>query len=139
MGQKILKQEIAFVSKGAVCLNAAAYCISIAFFGVTLSFAVGLFLGTAVLILRLHLLYRSVWCAAKQTLQGDMYNRKRHMAYYLLRMLVFAAAFGAAYLLAPIAALGTAIPTLYPRLLYTVGSLFSDAVPYTKRGESRSQ
>lgn len=123
METDVLKQEITALCRHAVFLDIAAYCISIPFLGLTLSFALGLLLGTAVLWISLLLLRRNVKYMTEQTVQNMQQNQKRHLANYLMRMLIFSAAFAAAWSLALAAALGVAIPMLYPRLIYTADAI----------------
>lgn len=135
MGSEMRKQELAFVCRGAICLDVIAYGISIPLVGITLSFCAGLLLGTAILLLRLLLLYDGIRRAAAAALQTGYFSVRRQRLNYLLRMLLFAAAFAAAYCFAPVAALGTALPMLYPRLLYTADAVFFKR-PVPERGES---
>ncbi len=117
----------------ALLLDAAAYGISIPFLGITLSFAVGLLLGTVVLWLYLFLLAKSVLSMAKQAKQTGIADHKRHMRYYVLRLLVFAAAFSASLLLWWIHPIGVVIPMLYPRLIYTASALLGKPADPTKK------
>lgn len=118
-----MQSEIVFLCRRAVRLDIIVYGISIPFLGVTLSFGLGLLLGTVILWVSLLLLCRSVSHIAAQAMQSAPYDAKRHLANYLLRMLVFAAAFAAAWRLASAAALGVALPMLYPRLIYTAEAI----------------
>lgn len=121
-----LRQEIHALMKRAVFLDIAAYLISVMFLGVTLSFALGLLLGTAVLYASLLLLRVSVLRMEEDARRCGTASQRRHLLFYAARLGVFAAAFSAALLyreqISPVAAV---IPMLYPRLVYTAGALFS--------------
>ena len=112
--------------KRAVFLNIAAYLGSIIASGVTLRFASGLLLGTAVLFCTLLLLRLSVLRMEDDAKRYGTTSQRRYLLFYALRLMVFAAAFAAALLfriwISPVAVV---IPMLYPRLIYTAGSLFS--------------
>ncbi|MBP0968261.1 MAG: ATP synthase subunit I [Oscillospiraceae bacterium] len=112
--------------KRAVFLNIAAYLCSIIAVGVTLRFASGLLLGTAVLFCTLLLLRLSVLRMEDDAKRYGTTSQRRYLLFYALRLLVFAAAFAAALLFRTrISPVAVVIPMLYPRLIYTAGSLFS--------------
>ena len=119
-------REIRALMKRAVFLDIAAYLISVMFLGVTLSFALGLLLGTAVLLISLLLLRISVLRMEEDARRYGTSSQRRHLLFYAARLGVFALGFGAALLLrgriSPVAAV---IPMLYPRIVYTAGALFS--------------
>lgn len=121
-----IRQELLTLMKRAVFLNIAAYLISIIAVGVTLRFAAGLLLGTAVLLCTLLLLRLSVLRMEDDAKRFGTTSQRRYLLFYALRMLVFAAAFAAALLFRTrISPVAVVLPMLYPRLIYTAGSLLS--------------
>lgn len=126
MPAELLKKELLMLLKRTVWLNIAAYLISIPFLGMTVPFAAGLLLGTAVLFVSLLLLQISLRRMAADAKRSGVTNQRRYLLLYALRLLVFAAAFAASLLfqrvISPVA---TVIPMLYPRLIYTAGAVFS--------------
>jgi hypothetical protein len=126
MPAELLKKELIMLLKRTVCLDIAAYLISILFIGVTLQFALGLLLGSAVLFITLLLIQVSVRRMAADAKRSGVTSQRRYLLFYALRLFVFAAAFAASLLLPErISPVGTVIPMLYPRLIYTAGALFS--------------
>ena len=138
MQEDILRQEIRGIAKRAAFLDIAAYLVSVIFLGVTVSFALGLLLGTAVLFVTLLLLKNSVERMTADAKRSGVTSQRRYLLFYALRLAVFGAAFGAAVILrhviSPVAAV---IPMLYPRLIYTAGALLqgSGGSAGKKRGE----
>ncbi len=121
-----IRQELLLLMKRAVFLNIAAYLISIIAVGVTLRFAAGLLLGTAVLFCTLLLLRLSVLHMEDDAKRYGTTSQRRYLLFYALRLLVFAAAFAAALLFRTrISPVAVVVPMLYPRLIYTIGSLLS--------------
>lgn len=138
MPSDVLRQEIRSLAKRAVFLDVAAYFISIPVIGVTLSFAAGLVLGTAVLIVSLILLKISVTRMAEDAKRSGVTSQRRYLLFYALRLAVFGIAFGASVVLRQqIHPAAVVLPMLYPRLIYTAGAIFSrPRVPSRqKRGE----
>ncbi|MBR4200390.1 MAG: ATP synthase subunit I [Oscillospiraceae bacterium] len=126
MPSDILRQEIRSLAKRAVLLDLAAYLISIIVIGATVPFALGLLLGTAVLLVTLLLLKISVTRMAEDAKRTGVTSQRRYLLFYALRLAVFGLAFGASLLLRrylhPVA---VAVPMLYPRLIYTAGAIVS--------------
>lgn len=137
MQKDILRQEITMLMKRALLLNLAAYLVSIIVCGATLSFALGLLLGTAVLLVTLLLLKASVNRAAADAKRAGVTSQKRYLLFYALRLGVFGFGFGTALVLRQrISPVAVVIPMLYPRLIYTAGALFSGSSESgKKRGE----
>lgn len=138
MPSDILRQEIRSLAKRAVYLDLAAYLISVPVIGATLSFAVGLLLGTAVLIVTLILLKISVTRMAEDAKRSGVTSQRRYLLFYALRLAVFAIAFGTSVVLRQwIHPVAVVLPMLYPRLIYTAGALFphSRVQSKQKRGE----
>ena len=134
MPEDSLRQELRMLMTRAAFLDLAAYLLSIPFLGVTASFALGLLLGTAVLLCSLLLLSVSVRKTAEDAKRFGTASQRRHQLFYALRLTVFAAGFGTAIVLrAYISPLGTALPMLYPRLIYTAGALFSGSDISTRK------
>lgn len=133
----ILLGEIRGILKRAVFLDIAAYLISVTVCGATLSFALGLLLGTAVLLATLLLLKISVERVAADAKRSGVTSQRRYLLYYAMRLGVFGAAFGAAVILRKyISPVAVAVPMLYPRLIYTAGALLQGAGSSgQKRGE----
>lgn len=126
MPSEPMRQEISVLMKRAVFLNIAAYLISIIFIGATLRFALGLLLGTAVLLCTLLLIRLSVLRMADDARRYGVTSQRRHLLFYALRLLLFAAAFAAALVFRTrISPAAVCLPMLYPRLIYTAGALFS--------------
>ena len=112
--------------KRAVFLNIAAYLVSVTVLGVTLRFALGLLLGTAVLFCTLLLLRLSVLRMEDDARRFGVTSQRRYLLFYALRLLVFAAAFALALVFRKrISPAAVVLPMLYPRLIYTAGALFS--------------
>ena len=125
MSADLLKSEITALMIRALFLDAAAYLVSTAFYGLNLPFAAGLALGTAVLLCSLFLLAASVLKTERDALRAGVTSPRRHRIFYALRLLLFALAFAAALLLPQrIHPAAVCIPMLYPRLIYTAGALF---------------
>ncbi|MBP0967729.1 MAG: ATP synthase subunit I [Oscillospiraceae bacterium] len=133
----ILLGEIRSILKRAVFLDIAAYLISVIVCGASLSFALGLLLGTAVLLATLCLLKISVERMAADAKRSGVTSQRRYLLYYAMRLGVFGAAFGAAVILRKyISPVAVVIPMLYPRLIYTAGALLQGAgLSGQKRGE----
>ena len=141
MEEKMLRTELAHIGKWSVILDALAYSISIPFLGFRLPFAMGLLLGTVTMLGSMWLLSRTVLRIAEQAKETGTHDR-RYLKSYLLRMLMIGAAFVIAYRYRPIAALGVAIPMLYPRVIYTAGALLpqrsSGTHSQNERGENQN-
>lgn len=138
MPSDVLRQEIRSLAKRALFLDLAAYLVSVPVIGATLSFALGLVLGTAVLIVSLVLLKISVTRMAEDAKRSGVTSQRRYLLFYALRLAVFGIAFGAAVVLRQrIHPVAVVLPMLYPRLIYTTGALFSrSGIPsQRKRGE----
>ncbi len=134
MEDKLLAAELLHIGKWSVILDAAAYCIGIPFLGVRLPFAMGLLLGTITMLGSMWLLSRTMLKIAEQAKETGTHDR-RYLKSYLLRMLMTGTAFVIAYRYRPVAALGTAIPLLYPRLIYTLGAL----LPQSRQSHDHSK
>lgn len=137
MPKNQLRQEIIDILRRAVFLDIAAYLISVIVLGATLSFALGLLLGTAVLLATLFLLKISVERMAADAKRSGVTSQRRYLLFYAMRLGVFAVAFGAAVILRNyISPVAVAIPMLYPRLIYTLGALFQRT---GKAGQKRGE
>ena len=124
--------------KRTVFLDLAAYLISVIVCGATLSFALGLLLGTAVLLGTLLLLKISVERMAADAKRSGVTNQRRYQMFYAMRLGVFAAAFGISVILRnDISPVAVVIPMLYPRLINTAGAVFkrTGGTAGQKRGE----
>ena len=125
MPADVMLQEIKSIAKRAVFLNIAAYLVSVIVLGATLSFAAGLLLGNAVLFGSLFLLRISILRTEQDAKRTGVTSQRRHQVFYALRLLLFAAAFGTAVVLRKqISPAAVAVPMIYPRLIYTAGTLF---------------
>ena len=134
----MLGQEIRGILKRAVFLDIAAYLVSVIVRGASLSFALGLLLGTAVLLATLLLLKISVERMAADAKYSGVTSQRRYLLFYALRLAVFGAAFGTALILRKyLSPVAVVIPMLYPRLIYTAGALLqgSGGSAGKKRGE----
>lgn len=132
-----LRQEILDIFKRAVFLDIAAYLISVIVLGATLSFALGLLLGTAVLLVTLFLLKISVERMAADAKRSGVTSQRRYLLFYAMRLGVFAVAFGAAVILRKyVSPVAVAVPMLYPRLIYTLGAVFQRT---GKAGQKRGE
>ena len=132
-----LRQEIIDILRRAVFLDIAAYLISVIVLGATLSFALGLLLGTAVLLATLFLLKISVERMAADAKRSGVTSQRRYLLFYAMRLGVFAVAFGAAVILRKyISPVAVAVPMLYPRLIYTLGAVFQRT---GKAGQKRGE
>lgn len=120
-----MQQELWLLMRRALWLDLSAYLISTFFLGVTVSFALGLILGTAVLFLTLLLLKASIERLESDAKRSGVTDSRRYQLFYAARLAVFAVAFGTAVVLrkwiSPVAA---ALPMLYPRLIYTLSAVF---------------
>ena len=126
MPEGILRQEMTMLSKRVLFLNIAAYLISVIVLGVTLAFAVGLLLGTAVLFGTLLLLQISIKRMAAEAKRTGTANQRRYLLFYALRLLLFGCSFAASLIFSAwISPVAVVLPMLYPRLIYTAGALFS--------------
>ena len=124
MPDEAFRRELSMLMRRGMFLSIAAYCISIPFLGATLRFALGLLLGQAVLLGTLLLLNRSISRMAYDAKHSGATSQRRYLLLYALRLLLFAAGFGAALLLrAYISPAAVCIPMLYPRIIYTAGAL----------------
>ena len=125
MQKDALLHEFRVIGIRTVFLNIAVYLISGLVQGFTLSFAVGLLLGTALLFVYLLLLSRSV---ARSVEQPGGRPQVQMVSGYLLRLVLIGAVFlrlvliGEVFLLAMqvswINAFAAMIPLVYPRLIY---------------------
>ncbi len=125
METELLRKDWLHMAKWAIILDVAAYGISVMLCGFTLPFALGLMLGTIAMLTSMWLLSRTVLKIAERAKETGTHNR-RYLASYVLRMAILGIAFVIAYRYRPIAALGAAIPMLYPRIIYTVGALLPE-------------
>ena len=124
MSSEALRAELRMLLVRSLLLDLAAYLVSTLWLGVTASFALGLLLGTALLFGTLLILHVSIVKMADDAKKYGVTSQKRHVLFYGLRLLLFAAGFGTALVFrAYISPVGTAIPMLYPRLIYTFGAL----------------
>ena len=125
MPDEAFRRELSMLMRRGVLLDIAAYLISIPFLGATLRFALGLALGHLILLVTLLLLNRSISRMAYDAKHSGVTSQRRYLLLYALRLLLFAAGFGAALLLqSHIHPAAVCIPMLYPRLIYTAGALF---------------
>ena len=115
MQKEALLHELRVIGIRSVFLNLAAYLISVAVQGFTLSFAVGLLLGTLLLFADLLLLSRSV---SRSVEHAGARPEMRMVSGYLLRLLLIGAVFLGATRISWLNAAATVIPLIYPRLIY---------------------
>lgn len=126
MDASALRAELKMLGSRSLLLNVAAYGISAFLDGFTLRFALGLLLGTAVMLCNLLLLHRSLRQTIYEAKRTGKANAALQLRGYLLRMALFALSFAAAlgfpHVLSPLA---VALPPLYPKLLYTAAAVCS--------------
>ena len=135
MSTEALRAELRRMLLWSAVLDAAAYLISMLWLRVTAAFALGLLLGTVLLIGMLILLHISIVRMAEDAKRTGVTSQRRYVLFYALRLAVFAVGFGTALVLRQyISPIGTAIPMLYPRIVYTAGALFS---PNRKSGDKK--
>lgn len=115
MQKDALLHELRVIGIRTVFLNIAIYLISGLVQGFTLSFAVGLLLGTALLFVYLLLLSRSV---ARSVEQPGGRPQVQMVSGYLLRLVLIGAVFLLAMQVSWINAFAAMIPLVYPRLIY---------------------
>ncbi|WP_415932955.1 ATP synthase subunit I [Ruminococcus champanellensis] len=115
MQKDALLHEFRVIGIRTVFLNIAVYLISGLVQGFTLSFAVGLLLGTALLFVYLLLLSRSV---ARSVEQPGGRPQVQMVSGYLLRLVLIGAVFLLAMQVSWINAFAAMIPLVYPRLIY---------------------
>lgn len=115
MQKDALLHELRVIGIRTVFLNIAVYLISGLVQGFTLSFAVGLLLGTALLFVYLLLLSRSV---ARSVEQPGGRPQVQMVSGYLLRLVLIGAVFLLAMQVRWINAFAAMIPLVYPRLIY---------------------
>ncbi|CBL16926.1 ATP synthase subunit I [Ruminococcus champanellensis] len=115
MQKDALLHEFRVIGIRTVFLNIAVYLISGLVQGFTLSFAVGLLLGTALLFVYLLLLSRSV---ARSVEQPGGRPQVQMVSGYLLRLVLIGAVFLLAMQISWINAFAAMIPLVYPRLIY---------------------
>lgn len=115
MQKDALLHEFRVIGIRTVFLNIAVYLISGLVQGFTLSFAVGLLLGTALLFVYLLLLSRSV---ARSVEQPGGRPQVQMVSGYLLRLVLIGAVFLLAMQVRWINAFAAMIPLVYPRLIY---------------------
>lgn len=115
MQKDALLHELRVIGIRTVFLNIAVYRISGLVQGFTLSFAVGLLLGTALLFVYLLLLSRSV---ARSVEQPGGRPQVQMVSGYLLRLVLIGAVFLLAMQVSWINAFAAMIPLVYPRLIY---------------------
>lgn len=115
MQKDALLHELRVIGIRTLFLNIAVYLISGLVQGFTLSFAVGLLLGTALLFVYLLLLSRSV---ARSVEQPGGRPQVQMVSGYLLRLVLIGAVFLLAMQVSWINAFAAMIPLVYPRLIY---------------------
>ena len=115
MQKDALLHELRVIGIRTVFPNIAVYLISGLVQGSTLSFAVGLLLGTALLFVYLLLLSRSV---ARSVEQPGGRPQVQMVSGYLLRLVLIGAVFLLAMQVSWINAFAAMIPLVYPRLIY---------------------
>ena len=125
MPDEAFRAELAMLMRRGLWFDVAAYLISVPVIGATLRFALGLALGHLILLGSLLLLNRSISRMAYDAKHSGTTSQRRYQLLYVLRLLLFAAGFGAALLLRGyIHPVAVCIPMLYPRIIYTAGALF---------------
>lgn len=118
MNDKDFYNELRFILKGSLILNVVIYLLSL-IFKLNVSTLLGLLLGTLILYINLNLLKKDLNRAVEH---GS--NRLRLMGGYLLRYLLICSGFYFAIRVEVINPFGIAIVQLYPRVLYTLKSIF---------------
>ncbi len=111
--------ELIFLLRWSTLLAALAYLISIPVLGVTLSMALGLAAGLLSLALRQWLMYRSI-----QRAKDGAPAMRVMLGGYTLRLLIVAVVFWLSSLTSFVHPVGTLIPLLFPKLVYTAEAAF---------------
>ena len=116
-------KEFKFILIRSVFIDISVYLISVFFMGFTLSMALGLALGTAVLAVNLIILWHSI----RNCLDfkgGPKMRSVKAFSFYVLRLLIFGAAAVASFRLELFSSVGTILPVFYPKLIYVSSSIF---------------
>jgi hypothetical protein len=130
MPDEAFRRELLMLMRRGLFLSIAAYLISVPVIGATLRFALGLAVGHLVLLGTLILLNCGISRMAYDAKHSGVTSQRRYLLLYALRLLLFAAGFGAALLLRGyIHPVAVCIPMLYPRIIYTAGALFQKSGP----------
>jgi len=114
------KREMKFILLWSLSLDLIAYGISIIFMGINISFLTGLAIGNTALFINLRLLNRSVEKIAVSA------NRKKNsmMGGYLIRSLISCSAVVISFRFDWINTVGAVLPLFYPKVIYTLYSIF---------------
>lgn len=120
MEREQLIKELKFIFIRAVLLDISAYLISVFFIGFTVSMALGLMLGTFGLLVNFILLNRSVRNIVKS---GGAKAQSKMLSGYMTRYAAVGVIVAIAAVLPFVSVIGTAIPYIYPQLIYA-GKVF---------------
>lgn len=115
MQKDALLHELRVICIRSVFLDISAYLISVLVQGATLSFALGLVLGTGLLFVYLLLLS---WSVTRSVERPGGRPQAQMVGGYLLRLVLIGAVFLLAMQVSWINAFAAMIPLIYPRLIY---------------------
>lgn len=113
------KEEIKFIALWSTALNLIVYGISIIITGINISILAGLVLGTAILIINMSHLHKSI---IRITTIGGR-GKNPMMNGYLFRSLIACIGIFISFKIDFINVLGTVLPLFYPKVIYTVHSI----------------
>ena len=128
MSNKLIRNELIKLLPMVLLLDLTLYAISVIFIGISYSMALGLLLGTAVLLINLYLLANSSERALLRykTTNSEKSAKRAMFQGYLLRYLVVGLAlyvsvsvkFGFLF-----NTIGVIVPMVYPKLIYFIQGL----------------
>ena len=113
------KNELKFILMWTLSLDLVAYCISVIFMGINISFLLGLLIGSLTLLINMWHLNKSI---RKVTATGRG-NKNAMLGGYLFRSLVACISVVASFRFDWINTIGAVLPLFYPKVIYTLYSI----------------
>lgn len=125
---RMVRDELKGILPYVLAIDAVAYLVSFIFLGVNYEMALGLILGSILLLVNMALLGgHSEQAINIYRLTGDVSRAKRKMAMsYAIRSVILAAALFCSLKLDFLNTVGVMIPFLYPKPVYMIKTFISD-------------
>jgi hypothetical protein len=120
---RTIADEIKHIALRAVIFDIIAYLLSTLWLGLNLRFALGLAIGTAVLLINLFILRNSI---QRAVMFGTKRAKKIMFAGYMVRMLLFSVAFYVSLVTFFVNSVAVTLPQFYPKIMYAVGATLAE-------------
>jgi hypothetical protein len=121
--ERTIADEIKHIALRAVIFDIVAYLLSTLWLGLNLRFALGLAIGTAVLLINLFILRNSI---QRAVMFGTKRAKKIMFAGYMVRMLLFSVAFYVSLVTFLVNSVAVTLPQFYPKIMYAVGAFLEE-------------